>query len=35
MHVENRINGLVVAAQRIATNCKNDHLSDMGRGWHA
>jgi hypothetical protein len=30
VRVENRINGLPASTQRIATNCKNGHLSDMG-----
>ncbi len=33
--MENRINGQAVPAQRIATNCKNDRLSDMEAVWHA
>jgi hypothetical protein len=33
--MENRIIGHALPAQRIATNCKKDRLSDMGTGWLA
>jgi hypothetical protein len=33
--MENRINGHAVPAQRIATNCKKDRLSDIETGWLA